>query len=305
VRPTASDERQVAEGRWLPAEGLVEQQLPGGACEQVVAADHLLNRHRMVIRGHGQFVGGQVLPPPDDKVTEVDPRGSLDPAGGGVVEGDDSSIGHPEPPGHTAGIRGPLPGFGPQGRREDRLPLGVGREAGLQQVLAGVGAGVDRPGRLEPPPDVAVPLPAAALEVGAVGTPEIRPLGPCQAEPAEVVEGSRGELVAAAVGVEVFDPQHEPGRSGPAGGLGEGAGMAHVQEARGRGGQATSAGDGRVGAHHSHQLPVNSTNTPRPRLVAAWVRIASIGRRVAAATPVTIANQPAAAIASAGWVSTA
>ena len=58
-------------------------------------------------------------------------------------------------------------------------------------------------------------------------------------------------------------------------------------------------------AYHSHQLPVATTYAPSARFVPAWASTQSIGFRVAAAIPLTTANHPTAATASAGWLAAA
>ena len=181
-----------------------------------------------------------------------------------------------------------------------RAPVIVWRRGGLLDVAAGVGAGIDHAGRLEPPPDLEIPGGPFALQIGRAGSAAVGALGPGEPEPAEVLNGGRGELGPTSWAVEVFDPEHDPGLAGPLGGDGKRAGMPHMQQARGRWGEATAAA-----GHISHHAPVASTYSPRARFVAAWQRMQSIGFLVVAAIMLTTLNQPTAAIASPGWLSTA
>jgi len=130
----------------------------------------------------------------------------------------------------------------------------VGGGGGGFDVAAGVGAGIDEPGCFELPPDVEIPGGPLALGVGAEGAAEVGALGPGEAEPAEVFEGGGGVFGPAAGAVEVLDPHHEPGGAGPFGGDGEGAGVAHVEKAGRRGGEASATGCGHDGAREGSWL---------------------------------------------------
>ena len=67
---------------------------------------------------------------------------------------------------------------------------------------------------------------------------------PFQTEPVEILPHSRDELWSAAGGIEVVIAQEQSARGGPGALLGgpEGAGVAKVQQARGRGGQPAAIG---------------------------------------------------------------
>ena len=214
----------------------------------------------MVVGHHGEFVGGQIVPPPDHKVAKVYPRRAAHRPLQGVVKLDRPPIGHSKPPRHAAGIADPVPRCGPQCGRKDRLGVGVcygvagevcwrmparSRPAArafrfvrgvgsLIDVAAGVGARVDHPGRLELSPDLAKPRRPFALHVRGVGAAEVGPFGPVEAEPAEIFAGGGGVFGPAAWSVEVFDPEHEPGPAGPLGGEGERPRVARVKVAGGR-----------------------------------------------------------------------
>jgi len=77
--------RHMAEGRARPPKSLGKEDLPGSAREEIGAADHLLDPHRLVVGDDGQLVGGQIVAPPDHEVAEVDAGRALDQAGGRVA----------------------------------------------------------------------------------------------------------------------------------------------------------------------------------------------------------------------------
>ena len=78
-------ERHMAESRARPPKSLGKKDLPGGAREEIGAANHLLDPHRPVVGHDGQLVGGQIVAPPDHEVAEVDAGGAMDQAGGRVA----------------------------------------------------------------------------------------------------------------------------------------------------------------------------------------------------------------------------
>ena len=108
----------------LPAEGFVEQELSGRAREQVFAPHHLLDLHGVVVGHHGQFVGGEIVAPPDHEVAEVAARRASDSAQAAVVKFDHAAVGHAKPPGHAARGRCSAPRGRTQGRGKDGVGLG-------------------------------------------------------------------------------------------------------------------------------------------------------------------------------------
>ena len=57
-------------GGHLPAKGLVEQIILGGAAEVLAATDHVGNAHKVVIDDVGKVVGGQAVPLNEDLVVQ-------------------------------------------------------------------------------------------------------------------------------------------------------------------------------------------------------------------------------------------
>ena len=238
----------------------VAQQLPRRARQQVGAADDLGDLHGVVVGHDGQFVGGEVVAPPDDEVAEVRARDAPHAALEGIVELDHATVRHAKPPGDAAWSACAIPAGRPQARREDRLVwfvVGgalVRRDGGFFHVAARVGARVDHARGLEAAPHVEIPRRPLALPIRPVRAAHVGAFGPREAQPAEVVERGGGKLLAAARAVEVFDPHHEAGGAGTGGGPGEGLGVAHVEQARGRGREPAAEP-----AHTSHHSPVMST----------------------------------------------
>src|SRR5262249_28741344 len=80
------DQRHVREARRLQAEGPIQQQLPGGGGNQVVAANDFGHALCRVIDDHGKPIGGRSGGFPDDEIAadlpEVDGSGTA----GAVVE---------------------------------------------------------------------------------------------------------------------------------------------------------------------------------------------------------------------------
>jgi len=126
-----ADQRRVAPCGRLPAERLVEQDLPRGAREQVFAANHLGDLHRMVVGHDGQFVGGEIVAPPDDEVAEVDAGRPTHGAAESVVKLDRAAVGHAESPGHATGRGGTAPVHGAEAHRKDRFGLRLGGRMGV------------------------------------------------------------------------------------------------------------------------------------------------------------------------------
>lgn len=262
----------------------------------------------MVVSYHGQFVGCKVVPSPHHEVSEVHASRASDQPCDPIAELHHSSVGHAESPRHATGRRCPLAVDGPKRRGEDRLAF-MGRRCCRLDIPSRVWARVNRPSRLKLLPDIEMPRCALALHIRPARAANIRPLRPCEPEPTKVVDRS-GCIFGPAPGpIEVFYSHHESGRPGALGGDRKRSGVAGVQKTSGRRREASALESRnrfvRGLRHTSHQAWVVRTYAPRARFVAAWQRMQSIGLRVAAATPLTTANQPIAATASAGWLATA
>ena len=254
----------MAKLRWLPVECLVEQQLTGGAGEQIGPADHLVDLHRVVVGHAGEFVGSHRVAAPDDEVAKIDSGGPYHGARLRVLKLDLAAVGHAEPPGDVARCRGPLAGGWPQGGGKDRLGViragdVVGGDCRCRHIAAGVGRGVDHAGLFQASPDLLIPVRPFALAVGSVGAAAVGALAPAEVEPTEVVDRGLHKRRAAARGVEVVDPQDKSGCARSLSSGREGAGVAHVEEAGGGRGQAAAPLGSSLHVHHSHQAPVLTT----------------------------------------------
>ena len=123
----------------------------------------------------------------------------------------------------------------------DRLVVGlgggvfVGRVGGEREVAAGAGAGIGEAGGEEL-------LEGGEVEGQAVGLAELGVPG--EAEPEEVFAHGGGELGARALGIDVFvaEVERAVGGAGALVGDEEGAGVAEVEKAGGRGSEAAGVG---------------------------------------------------------------
>src|SRR5690606_23666350 len=105
-------------------------------------------------------------------------------------------------------------------------------------------------GRHEPRQRLLVERPALRLEVGRVGPAYVRTLVPVESEPGELLEVPQHRLRARAGTVEVLDAHQESAAAQPGAGPGEerGAGVAEVQPAARRGGEASAVAGHLAGA---------------------------------------------------------
>jgi hypothetical protein len=113
----------------------------------------------------------------------------------------------------------------------------VGGVGGVEEVAAGAGAGVGEASGEEV-------VECVAVEREAVGLAELAVPG--EAKPVEVFAHGGGELGAGTLGVEVFvaEVERAVGGAGSLVGDEEGAGVAEMEKAGGRGGETAGVGRG-------------------------------------------------------------
>jgi len=240
-------------------ESALEEDLAGGGLEEVSAADDLgdgcegvVDYARELVAGEADVGGvrGEGLAP-DEEVAEVGGGGEGLRAGVEVGEGDGRVVGGAEAViriGRTAGVQeiwdwaswaaavvveGLVIGLG--------CGVFVRRVGGEREVTAGAGAGVGETGGEEL-------LEGGEVEGEASGLTQLGVPG--EAEPVEVLAHGGGELGARALGIEVFVAEVK-GAVGDAGALvgdEEGAGVAEVEKAGGRGSETAGVGRGGHGA---------------------------------------------------------
>ena len=258
-------------GSWV-VERLLKENLAGSGFEEVAAADDFGDVGEGVVYDTGELiagkadvrgVGGEWLAP-DEEVAEVDGSGEGLRAGVEVGEGDGDVVG-----GAEAVIRiGEEAGGGERGgaaavvveRLVVRLGCGVfmGCVGGKREVAAGAGARIGESGGKEL-------LKRGKVEGKAVGLAEFGVPG--EAEPEEVFAHGGGEFGTRALGVDVFVAEVERTVSGASALVGdeEGAGMAEVKEAGGRGSETAD------GWRRGHGV---GSTIPRICCVA-WMRVGS------------------------------
>ena len=238
--------RDVREGGYGRAQGLVDHDLARGVGEVVVAADHVRDAHHGIVHHGGKVVGGGAVGAEDDEVIQL--------AG---VEGHvtvDRIVDH-----HVATVEGNLDAQGVGLARVDAAPSlgGVDVAAGALVALEGVVArlGGSLVGRellrraearigLALVPQalrrVAVELHAVGLAVGAKVAAHLRTLVPVEAQPAHGTQDDLGVLLGRAGWVRVVDAQDEGAvvRAGKCPVVDCGASPAHVELSGGGGREA-------------------------------------------------------------------
>ena len=196
---------QVAEGRRLVAERLVEPQVLRQRVDPLLAADHVADPHRVVVDGACEVVGRVAVGLEDDLVVDQLPL-AADLAAQEVLH-DAFALGR-----HGQADRVGLPRRRPSlglGCRQFTAPAVVAREALLGTVLAA---------------HLVEPLAGAEATIGAARgeqpldllTVQVQPLAlavralvPVQPEPAQSLDDRRLRLAARPRTVRVLDPQHE------------------------------------------------------------------------------------------------
>ncbi len=241
------------------AEGALEEDLAGGGLEEVSAADDFGDGGEGVVDDAGELVageadvggaGGERLAP-DEEVAEVGGGGEGLRAGVEVGEGDGGVVGGAEAvtrPARTAGVH-EIWDWASWAAAVvvDGLVIGLGREVfvgrvgGEREITTGADAGIGETGGEEL-------LEGGEVEGKAGG---LAKLGvPGEAEPEEVFAHGGGEFGARALGIEVFVAEVE-GTAGGAGALvgdEEGACVAEMEKAGGRGSETAGVGRGGHGA---------------------------------------------------------
>src|ERR1035438_6448510 len=239
-------ERAVIEPGGREPQRAVDQQLPEGRPDQILAADYLGDPHAGVVHGAGQLVAWAVVLAPDREVAEIPARdGALGPEPS-VVEREFLAVGHAQGPVDTdrvpdGGDR--RAGIGAECGRIDGFVVGaalVGGAGGLDDVAPRPRARVDEAGPAEALQGGAVQGPPPALVVGRVGTSHVGALVPREPQPAQVGEHGLREIHPVALRVQIVAAQDEgaaripgaPGRDP------ERAGVPEVEVAGRGGGEA-------------------------------------------------------------------
>ncbi len=268
------DERAVEPRGVGIAQRAVEQDLAGGGLEEVRAANDLRDAHGVVIDHAGELVAGDSVAAPYDEVAEVDAGDEALGAEVEVVEGDHLAWGDAEAPVKAERMAlgdGRERIFGSAGAGVDGFVVVaggggfMGRGEGGGEVFAGAVAGIKEAAEEQAAPGLDVGAVALALEVWRARTAHVWPLMPADAEPEEIFYGGGGKLSAAALGVKIFNAEND-GALGVAGaleGFPEGAGVADVEIAGGRGRNAAAVAGRRRGWSDSGHGATSVTSRSR------------------------------------------
>ena len=252
--------------------------------EQVVAAQHVRHALRRVVDDHGQLVGHHPIGAAHHDVAARLAQALRQRAVHGVAPGDLAR-------GHAEAQRGLLAGLEPRARRRGRQRgAGARVDGALRSVRrlrrrAHVGpraeARVEQPGRLEP-------CERDVVERAALALPDGRAV-PVQAEPLQIAQLARLDLVARAGAIEVLDAQQAAAarRARPQPGQERGAGVADVEIA---------AGGGRVASDVHRALRIGCrawASSTRPTGAACAAAPTAASRcRTAAATAACARSRP-------------
>ena len=239
-------ERGMVVGGGDMAEGADQEKLAKRRADEISAADDFGDAELGVVDGAGELVAGGVVFAPDEEVAEVAAGCGTLRAAAGVVEKDFFAVGDAEAPvGGDGGAEGWERGIGGRAERRwvDGFVVGGGRRGGfvrgrdcIEDVAARARAGKDEAGGVEGGEGGAVAGHSGALRDDG--------LTPIEAEPVEVREHGGDEIQAKAESVEVVVAQEQvaAGGTGAFGGEPESAGVAEVEMARRRGGEAAEVG---------------------------------------------------------------
>jgi hypothetical protein len=165
------DERTVIEPRRRQAQSSIQQQLARRGPQEIFSADDLTDSHLRIINHNCQLVGGHVIVPPDDEITEILPCYKLLLSATAIDERNDLAIGHAKTPVDgtrrhdcLSAITIPLtptlsPRIGGMGTGFERTALAginwfifadMRRGQGTKNILAGTGARIDEATGLQP-----------------------------------------------------------------------------------------------------------------------------------------------------------
>ncbi len=235
-------------------EGAVEQELAGGGPDEIGTANNFRDAHGGVIDDDGELVGGDIVSPPDEEVTEIATSDKALRAEVLVEELDGFSVGHSESPVHADGRCGGIgdvtgkraAGSGVEGLIVFLRLRFVGCLCGTLEILAGTFAGIDGAGVEELLPGGEIEVAALALRVGSEGAADVGAFLPADSEPAQVFDHGLLEVGAGAMRIEIFVAKDEGAVCGETALIRgeESARVSQVEEACGRGGYAAAIGRG-------------------------------------------------------------
>lgn len=178
------------------AQRSIKQNLPRRRLQQICPAHHFRNAHGGVVHNHCKLIGGNIIPPPDNEVSEVAPgyhrlRTEVD-----IPEGNLLSVRNPKAPVESGGFR--LAGtantaisttillaaihlcvFWPALAGINRLIICVIRRSRCRRyILPGACAWIDRSAIAQPLPRCEIEVPPLALRIRTGRPAAIRPLLP-------------------------------------------------------------------------------------------------------------------------------
>lgn len=223
----------------------IEQELPGGGLQEVLAPDNLSDLHRAVIGNHRQLIGRDVVMAPNHEISKISSRDEFLGTVAPIVEANSFSIRDAKTPVDPGGVRQVGQFVFATGARVDRIGFAcVRRLRRSQHILAGAGAWVNETAGAQLFEHLPVSRFSLALGVRTEWTTPLRAFIPFKPKPTQIVIHCSHELRFATVAIQVFVSQDQNAALG-AGTLLRGperSGMAEMQVPGRRWGEPASVG---------------------------------------------------------------
>ena len=189
-----------------------QQDLPSRRLQQIGSADCFGDSHCSIVDDHCELIGGNIVAPPHDEITELCSGNEALASKMRVIEGDCFTVRHAKAPIHTRGrlISRPI-GTGAAGARIKRLVIRIVVRSGrcLRDIPARTRTRIDQAAIPQLAPSLHIEIAAFALRIWPVRSSHIGTFAPFDPEPMQVVEHGFGELGATTLLVEVFVSQNQ------------------------------------------------------------------------------------------------
>jgi hypothetical protein len=201
----------VVVGRRCNGQCTKKQNLSRRRFQKVGAAHDFADSHVCVIDNDGELISGHVVSPPHDKISEILSGGPHVRPEVPIRKTNLFSIWNAEPPIHARRLcklgcirAATAPA------RVDRLIVGIiGGTRRFGHVPTRTRAGIDKTAITQLLPRGQVKIPPLTLRVRPVWSPEIRTLGPFDAQPAEILQHGTHELRSASLEIQILIPQDQ------------------------------------------------------------------------------------------------
>ena len=187
--------------RRFKAESAINKYLPGSGCQKILSANDLGDTHSEIVHDHGQFVGWNVVPIPNEEISKIPQRHTADTAAIPVDELDLLSIGNAKSPVsafRSSKFHSSLDRRSPFDWKYRNLSMGS--QSGLRNVSSRAHARVEKSPIAKPLPCIEVDRQTTALVDGT--------LLPFNSQPSQIIDNRIRIVRFAAVRIEIFDPEN-------------------------------------------------------------------------------------------------